>query len=213
MKKLICAKEVEEFAKGNDKCFYIEAGTIITPSAKDAAKNAGIEFVEGSCNSCSGSKPEFAPANGGIDSNLIYNALQAMMKQGKLDVLMGMFMQDQKYLSEKDPNGFKLVKGSTVKLEVLDTGNPADEGKVFYQELINGDDKSPMNAGFLTIENTCFDWDVLVHELYYVVEGTIEITINGKVYTGKAGDSLYFPKGTKVNFGSPNKVKVFYATY
>ena len=44
MKKLICAKEVETLQKQGKTIFYIDCDTIVTPSAKDAAKAAGIKF-------------------------------------------------------------------------------------------------------------------------------------------------------------------------
>ena len=42
MKKLICAKEVEALAQKGEKVMYIDADTLITPSAKDAAAERGI---------------------------------------------------------------------------------------------------------------------------------------------------------------------------
>ena len=47
MKKLICTKEVEEAEKQGQKVIYIDENTLVTPAAKDAAINAGIEFVCG----------------------------------------------------------------------------------------------------------------------------------------------------------------------
>lgn len=47
MKRLICAKEVEACAQQGQKVMYIDADTLITPSAKDAAAAADIEFKVG----------------------------------------------------------------------------------------------------------------------------------------------------------------------
>ena len=70
-----------------------------------------------------------------------------------------------------------------------------------------------MNAGFITIEACNFEWECACEELYHIVEGTLTVTVDGKVYTSNPGDSVFFPKGAKVIFGSPNKMKAFYATY
>lgn len=215
MKKLICLKEAEEFIKTGNKVFHADKSTLCTPSAKDAFKNAGVEIVIGEC-SCA--KPEANETScqkssyNGIDSELIYKALSAMFGSDKFNGILEKFMCEQKYLSETT-KGLKIVRGSTVKMDKLDTGNPADDGKVYYQELISATDSSPMNAGFLTIEDCCFDWEVTIHEIYYVIEGSINVTIDGKVCTASAGDCLYAPKGAKVKFGSVGKVKVFYTTY
>jgi len=210
MKKLICAKEVEALQKQGKKVFYIDCDTIITPSAKDAAKAAGIEFSTDS-NACCDSSAEVAKAcEGGIDSDMIYNVLKMMMEKG---LLKGTFdsASDQPYTAEKDCCGLKIVRGNTVKYEVLDTGNPSD--KVFYQEIINADDGCSMNAGFITIEDCSFDWECACEELYHIVEGTLTVKVDGRCYTAQPGDSVFFPKGAKVQFGSPNKMKAFYATY
>ena len=210
MKKLICAKEVEAVKKQGKKVLYIDCDSIITPSAKDAAKSAGIEFSTDFC-PCCGGPAEIAKADeGGIDSNMIYNVLKNLMEKG---MLQGMFdpASDQSYAAERDDCGLKVVRGNTVKYEVLDTGNPAD--KVYYQEIINADDGCSMNAGFITIEGCKFEWECACQELYHIVEGTLTVGVNGKVYTARPGDSVYFPKGAKVQFGSPDRMKAFYATY
>ena len=183
MKRLICAKEVEACAQQGHKVMYIDADTLITPSAKDAAAVADIEFKVGEpqAECCSAQPCEAAPAQdahacapaaaGGIDSELIYKALKTLMDKGMLGSVMNSIGQDVPYVSESDGNGFvKLVRSNTAKWEPLDTGNPAD--KVFYNELIGADDGSAMNAGFMTIENCSFPWDVACQEIYYVVDGT-----------------------------------------
>ena len=218
MKKLVCSKEVEAVVKQGEKVLYIDCDTIITPSAKDAAKAAGIEFSTAKCPCCQSSgSAEVVKAvegvkavDGGIDSDMIYKVLSTMMEKG---LLQGMFeaASDQAYAAEKDACGLKVVRGNSVKYEVLDTGKPSD--KVFYQEIINTDDGSSMNAGFITIEDCKFDWECACQELYHIVEGTLTVGVNGKVYTARPGDSVFFPKGAQVQFGSPDKMKAFYATY
>lgn len=213
MKKLICAKEVEAALKEGKKVIYIDCDTILTPSAKDAAKANGVEFCTGAPAPCCETIAEAAAqtcGEGQIDSNMIYNVLKTLMEKG---MLQGMFdsSSDQPYVAERDNCGLKVVRGNSVKYEVLDTGNPAD--KVFYQEVINADDGCSMNAGFITIENCKFDWECACQELYHIVEGTLTVDVDGKVYTARPGDSVFFPKGAKVAFGSPDKMKAFYATY
>ncbi|OAA83129.1 cupin domain-containing protein [Clostridium coskatii] len=223
MKKLICAKDVETAERQGQKVVYIGCEAIITPSAKDIAKSYGIEFsiekqvleAKSSCEvetPCETKTSELEKVfENGIDSEVIYKVFKIMMKKGLLNGMIDLITNKKPYLAETDSIGLKIVRGSSVKYEALDTGNPDD--KVFYQEIINADDGSSMNAGFITIESCKFDWETECQELYYVIEGTLTVTVDNKVYTAHPGDSVFFPKGAKIAFGSPDKMKAFYATY
>lgn len=217
MKKLICAKDVEAVQKQGQTVMCIDEDTLITPSARDAAGNYGITFSTEAAPCCTAEPAQAcntaAPAAGsGIDSDLIYKALTALVEKGMLGNLASAAGIDLPYVSESDPHKcVKLVRSSTAKWEPLDTGNPSD--KVFYNELIGADDGSSMNAGFMTIENSNFPWDVACEEIYYVVEGTLTVECDGRVFTANPGDCLFFQNGSKLTFGSPNYVKVFYATH
>ena len=111
---------------------YIDADTLITPSAKDAAAAADIEFKVGEPQAeCCSTQPceaapapaqaaqpcaPAAPAAGGIDSELIYKALKTLMDKGMLGSVMNSIGQDVPYVSESDGNGFvKLVRSNTAK--------------------------------------------------------------------------------------------------
>lgn len=213
MKKLICAKEIEELAAKGGTTFYIDSNTIITPSARDAAKAKAIVFSteKSQCSlECGDASKDGA---GGMDKEMVFQVFKLMMEKGLLQGVMDTLSEQpaKPYVAECDPCGLKLVRGNSVQYEVLDTGNP--NNKVFYQEIINAGDGCSMNAGFITIECCNFQWDVACQELYHVVEGTLTVTVDGKTYTAHPGDSVFFPKGAKVAFGSPNKMKAFYATY
>lgn len=216
MKKLICVKDVEALKNRGEKVFYMDGDSIITPAAEDAAKIFGIEFSsETNCCkekvSCCEVKASEPQINGGgeIDSNKIYAILKSLLEKGLLN---GVFdsTTNHPYIFECNPNGLKLVRGGSVKMEYFDTGNP--DNKVFYQELISKDD-SKMSAGFLTIEKSSFEWELSYEELDYVIEGILTITINGKTFTAYPGDVLFVPSGSKVVWGSPDKARIFYATY
>ncbi|WP_312105625.1 cupin domain-containing protein [Lachnoclostridium sp.] len=201
MKQLICAKDVETLNAEGKKVFYVESGSIITPSAKDAADAFGITFCEKA-----EELPQVPAAFAGmdIDSEKIYMVLKTLMEKGLLNDIL------KPYESESHGNGLKVVRGSSVKMDVFDTGDPSV--KAYYQELVSKDE-SHISAGFLTIDHSSFEWELTYEEIDYVIEGTLTVTIDGKTYTAKAGDVLFVPSGSKVTWGSPDKARVFYATY
>jgi ethanolamine utilization protein EutQ len=201
MKQLICAKDVETLNAEGKKVFYVENGSIITPSAKDAADAFGITFCEKTEEQI---QAPAAFAGMDIDSEKIYKVLKTLMEKGLLNDIL------KPYESESHGNGLKVVRGSTVKMDVFDTGDPSV--KAYYQELVSKDE-SHISAGFLVIDHSSFEWELTYEEIDYVIEGTLTVTIDGKTYTAKAGDVLFVPSGSKVTWGSPDKARVFYATY
>lgn len=218
MKKLICAKDVETLIVNGEKTFYIDGSEIITPSAQELAINNEIIFTTEAPKISKPIEPkvekaEFKkPSNmDGIDSEMILNFFRAMMDKGLLQELMECLKpKNLLFDAECDSNGFKVVRGNTVKMNILDTGNP--DARVYSQELVNNKE-SKMNAGILVIQDSNFECEAMYEEINYVVEGTLTIKINEKTYTAYEGDVLFIPSGSKVVWGSPNKAKLFYVRY
>lgn len=201
MKQLICAKDVETLHAEGKSVFHVESGSIITPSAKDAADAYGITFCD-KAEEKAEAKGAFAGMD--IDSEKIYMVLKTLMEKGMLNDIL------KPYESECHGNGLKVVRGSSVKMDVFDTGDP--NVKAYYQELVSKEE-SKMSAGFLVIDHSEFEWELTYEEIDYVIEGTLTVTIDGKTFTAKAGDVLFVPSGSKVIWGSPDKARVFYSTY
>jgi len=212
MKNLICADDITKLVKQGEKNLCVEPGTVFTPSAKDAAKAAGLTICEGNLESGSVSKTvaETSTGNGEINSDAIYTALKLMQNKGLLSELTEK-APEQPYSSESE-GGVKLVCGKSVKMDVLDTGNP--DAKARYQELISSTDGTKIPSGFLEIDNSEFEWELEGYEeIDYVIEGTLSISINGRTLTAHAGDVFFIPAGSKVIWCSPDKARVFYSTY
>lgn len=211
MKRLICAKDMEEFLATGEKIFYIDKDVILTPSAKDIAKNNDIAITTEKI-----SEKEICSTNckgvESLDSNKLLEMFKELVNEGLLQEMLKVLASGEasKFVSSCDESGLKVVRGSSVKMDVFDTGNP--NNKVYFQELISKDE-SEMSAGFLIIEDSKFEWELTYEEIDYVIEGTVTVEINGKTYEANAGDVLFVPKGSKVVWGSPNKAKLFYTTY
>ena len=212
MKKLICAKDIEAVMLKGEKTLYVDGSEIITPSAQDLAKNNGIVFTaEAPAPKVQDLGVNKTPGIDNIDSEMLLDFFRKMMDKGLLEEMLQCLKQKNlPFEAECDPNGLKVVKGNTVKMDVFDTGNP--NAKAYFQELVSKKE-SKMSAGFLVIENSKFDWELTYEEIDYVIEGTLTVEINGKTYTAHAGDVLFVPSGSKVVWGSPDKARVFYTTY
>ncbi|MGQ9557374.1 MAG: cupin domain-containing protein [Desulfurispora sp.] len=247
MKKLITAGDVQKAAAAGKKELVVDKDTIVTPAARDSARELGVGFVE-NLSAASGAPPMApspappAPAaalpaaggavalvpaaaavttaagqpggvieqvcrqlGGGLDAALVARVVQEVLVQ------LGLGGANSGPRIERDPSGIRLVHGQTVALAPFDTGRPGD--KVALADLLPVKESPRLAAGFMTMENTAFDWELNYDEYDYIIEGTLQITINGRIYTGQAGDVFYIPRGSKITFGCPDRVKFFYVTY
>lgn len=210
MSKLICSKDVDKCHAAGKMVCYIEHGTIITPSAKDQASKYGMELVEGcepSCENGACSAPAAAMESLGNASSAELLALLRKVLTGDVQIPT---TSSAPFQADIHKNGLKVVNGKSVVMDKFDTGTP--NAVVGFQELV-GKDESQMSAGFLTIDHSKFAWKLTYEEIDYVIEGTVTVEIDGKTYTGHAGDVLFVPSGSDVIWGSPDKAKIFYATY
>lgn len=210
MKRLITAKDIAALVKSKEKTLYIEESTIVTAAAKDAAKTEGIEITTDKPAACE-CETKSVSGGGEITSDIIYETLKKMLSHGTLSGLAGE-CQDKPYCSKTDAKGVKIVNGSSVKMENLDTGTPGT--KACYQEVIGEADASHVGAGFLEIDDSSFEWTLEGYEeIDYVIDGTLNITVDGTTYTGKKGDVFFVPSGSTVVFASPDKAKIFFTTF
>ncbi|MFR4978972.1 MAG: ethanolamine utilization protein EutQ, partial [Butyricicoccus sp.] len=54
----------------------------------------------------------------------------------------------------------------------------------------------------------------LTYDEYDVVlEGTLEIEIDGRIIKGDVGDIIYIPKGSHIHFQTPNHAKYVYTVF
>ncbi|MGG7165538.1 cupin domain-containing protein [Clostridium ihumii] len=212
MKKLICAKDIETLIVNGKKAFLIDGSEIITPAAKELAVNNQIVFTTEDLKEEVQSTEKKETSNlENIDSEMLMKLFKAMMEKGILQELIECLKpKNALFDAECDENGLKVVRGNTVKMDVFDTGNK--DARVYFQELVSKEE-SKMSAGFLIIEDSKFEWELTYEEIDYVIEGTLTVEINGKTYTAHKGDVLFVPSGSKVVWGSPDKARLFYATY
>lgn len=111
-----------------------------------------------------------------------------------------------------DPSGLVLVRGESVKLERFPGAGP--DRNVGLADVITARDGSPMTAGIMSWgREDSFPWSLDYDEVDLVLEGVLQITIDGRMLEGRAGDVFYIPKGSKILFGTPWRTRVFYVTY
>ena len=226
MKKLISANIVNQCYKDGLKNIYVEDNnTIITSEAKDLAKKFNIKFT----NHChSTSKPEIhknedcqnvIPTvvdkvisqlgnNSNVDKDSITAMVQNYLQKNDVDCVL----ECEPFKCERGLKGFKVVRGNSVKLSRFKEAG--SNKNVQLTDVVTHQDGSPMSAGIMSWnKEDSFPWKLTYDEIDYVIDGELEITIDGKAFLGKIGDVFYIPKGSEIIFGTPNHTKIMYVTY
>ena len=230
MKRLITAAVVrQEKQAGKKRLEVTQPHCIITPEAREVAERIGLELVE-SVDASVAAAPE-APLAGKAascptDSELaaIRAAIMAKLPAGSVsEALVDQLVQktlrqhaaappaEAAFLSQTTGKGIKRVAGDSIKMGIFD--GAGKENRVGIVDVVTAEDGSSMAAGFMAWEKCFFPWTLTYDEVDFVLEGELHIRCNGETTVGKAGDVLFIPKNTSIEFGTPTKVKFLYVAY
>lgn len=112
------------------------------------------------------------------------------------------------FVKRKDPSGVLMVQSSTVKCE------PFEQKGVTLKDVTTLEETPRMGCGFMELEpNTDFEWTLTYDEWDYVISGTLDIEIDGRIVRGNAGDIIYIPKNTHIHFKSTPGTRYVYFVY
>ena len=106
--------------------------------------------------------------------------------------------------------GYKIVIGiktSTVKCE------PFQQDGVKLKDVVTLEEAPRMGCGIMELDHTSFEWTLTYDEYDLVLDGTLEIEIDGRVVSGGPGDIIYIPKGSHIHFHTPNRTRYAYFVY
>lgn len=108
---------------------------------------------------------------------------------------------------EADPSGILHIRTSTVRCE------PFEQPGVYLKDITTLKETPRMGAGVMELDHTSFEWTLTYDEYDYVIEGELEIEIDGRVIKGKPGDIIYIPKNSHIHFQTPSKTRYVYFVY
>lgn len=200
MKVLITAAEIKNLALKGEKFIFAGQDSIITPAARDAAREMNIEIIlEEKARAASRCAAGQSPS-----PELVASIVRKVLDMLGAGVAPGPVV-------ERHPSGVRLVRGGTVVCDPFNTGHSGD--KVCLKDALSTAESPNMCAGFMTIEKSSFNWELKYDEYNYIIEGSLDITVDGQTFHGGAGDVFFIPRGTCVTFGSRGSTKFFYVTY
>ena len=223
MKKLITANDIRAaHARGEAEISVVLRASIITPEAREVAELLGVAIRE-----CDESAPEpAAPAaedktesqriretiiaqlpEGQFTESLVAQLMEKVMKEKQS---LGMDAMQPSFKAVTGKGGVKVIDGSSVKFGRFDGAEPH---RVGLTDLVTEQDGSSMAAGFMQWDNAFFPWTLNYDEIDMILEGELHVRHEGETMIAKAGDVMFIPKGSSIEFGTPSTVKFLYVAW
>ncbi|WP_206459827.1 cupin domain-containing protein [Anaerovorax sp. IOR16] len=117
---------------------------------------------------------------------------------------------EKEFEKEVDQSGILVVRADTVKTEEF-------EGRtdVKLKDIVTLEEAPRMGAGIMELfDGAEFEWTLTYDEFDYVIDGTLEILIDGgRKITGKKGDIILIPKDSHISFSTPDYTRYAYFVY
>jgi len=107
----------------------------------------------------------------------------------------------------------KVVRMSSVQVEPFLEGKTTPGTNVWLKDVVVTQDRSPMGAGYMSLDKGEMQWTLNYDEIDIVLEGELVITRGNEQVRGKTGDVIYIPKGSSITFGTPNWTKFVYVVF
>ena len=107
----------------------------------------------------------------------------------------------------------KVVKMANVQMEQFIEGKTTAGTHVWLKDVVVTQDRSPMGAGFMSLDKGEMAWTLTYDEIDIVLEGELVITRGSEQVRGKTGDVIYIPKGSSITFGTPNWTRFVYVVF
>jgi ethanolamine utilization protein EutQ len=107
----------------------------------------------------------------------------------------------------------KVVPMSNVQVERFLEGKATPGTNVWLKDVVVKQDRSPMGAGYMSLDEGEMQWTLTYDEIDIVLEGELVITRGSEQVRGKTGDVIYIPKGSSITFGTPSWARFVYVVF
>lgn len=242
MKKLITANDIRTAqVQGQKSINIVLADYIVTPEARVVAEQLGVEIIEqltaapstptSSANTVTDVQTAVPQEDiSAAERQRIREHILAQLPEGSVtETLLAQLIEkvQQEQRAQQQPaaatnsaqpsfrsvtgkGGVKVVDGSSVTFGRFDG---AKEHQVGLTDLITAQDGSSMAAGFMQWENGFFPWTLNYDEVDMILEGELHIRHQGETLVGKAGDVMFIPRGSSIEFGTTSHVRFLYVAW
>jgi ethanolamine utilization protein EutQ len=110
-----------------------------------------------------------------------------------------------------DKSGIMSIHLPAVKPEPFNTGKAGD--KVFLKDCVSLEESPRLGFGVMEMDHSTFKWTLNYDEVDYIIDGRLEILIDGRMVAGNAGEVIFIPKGSTIQFSAPEFARFLYVVY
>ena len=114
---------------------------------------------------------------------------------------------------KKDASGVTMIDPTKIAVEPFPFPIPSPPNSVRLVDLMTVEESPRLGCGVMEMDQTSFEWTLTYDEIDYIIDGSLEIIIDGRTVRAEAGQVLYIPKNTAIRFSAPDKVRFFYVVY
>ncbi len=115
-------------------------------------------------------------------------------------------------LRRVDSSGVMAVNTNKVVCEKFPFPIPSQD--VYLKDIMTVEESPRLGCGMMEMKNgASFDWTLKYDEVDYVIEGTLEIIIDGRKVSASAGEVLFIPKNSSITFSTPDQARFLYVVY
>ena len=65
----------------------------------------------------------------------------------------------------------------------------------------------------MVMKNTTFDWTLEYDEVDYIIEGQLDVLVEGRKISAGPGEIILIPKGSGIQFSVTGEARFIYVTY
>lgn len=113
----------------------------------------------------------------------------------------------------RDQSGVTRIDPTKVVTEPFPFPIESPPGSVRLVDVLSLEESPRLGCGIMEMDSTSFEWTLTYDEIDYVIEGTLELIMDGRPVRAEAGQIMYIPKNTKLHFSAPGKVRFLYVVY
>ena len=105
---------------------------------------------------------------------------EKQLKEIITKIVVEMLRRNDGFVKETDKSGILKIETSTVKCEPFNGAQG-----VYLKDIVTLEEAPRMGAGIMELDHTSFEWTLTYDEYDYVIDGELEIEIDGRVVSGK----------------------------